>query len=994
MIPGVSMRPDGGSYVFVSYASVDRERVLGVANALMGAGVGVWLDQADIPGGSSYGPEIAAGIQGCGAVTLMCSAASLASRNVRQEIQLAWRYGRPILPLLLEPVTFPDDLSYWLEGAQWIEVLQRTPEEWLPAALRALAIVGVVEAPASSRTGPAGPVAVAPAPAVGNLPVLGGLVGRVQEIAQVRSLAANNRLVTLTGPGGTGKTRLAVEVALRLAEGFPDGAWLVELAAETDSALVPAAILATLGGQAEPGESDLDALTRHLAASTTLLILDNLEQLTGIGAILERLLDACPGLTVLATSRVPLRAAGEWAFAVPPLETPDPSHLPSLPELAGNPAVRLFVDAARAARPDFALSAANAPSVAAICAHLDGLPLAIELAAARVRLLPPPALLARLGSRLNVLTRGGGSAASPRQQTMRATIAWSYDLLDAAEQTVFRRLAVFAGGCTLDAAEAVAGGQGYRPEGDKADALRHVRGTALRAEGERGREDETISPSVSPSPPQSVSFVPLSPAGLSSSVVDALDALLDHGLVRPDPSGDEEQPRVRMLETIREFALETLVAGGEESAARWAHADHFLAVAEAAVPDITGAPQTRVLSQLEADHDNLRGAFSWLNREPVDRAADQALRLGAALYRFWQVRGHLNEGRRLLETALARTPSTAVSPKVYADGLEGAGALADTQGDHERAAELHGKALAIRRESGDRRGAARSLDNLGIAAESRGDFATALALYEEALAERKEIGDERDIAISLHQLSYLALLQEELERAETLATDSLAHFRRAGDTKGVATALQNMAMLTSRRGDFGRAATLYEENLSLWRTLGDVHSIAFALVNLGRAIGLSGDPQRGMTSIEEAVPIFRDLGDTPSAAWALWALGHAWAASGDLDRAESLFAEALALNRPAGDQIGIIECLEGLGIVACSRGDAITGLPLIAAADALREEIGVPLPALQRPSYDAGLAAARAALDPATFAAAWAMGRVMSLDQAISEVAEITVPRR
>ncbi len=390
MIPGVSMRPEGGAYVFVSYASVDRERVLGIAQTLMGAGVGVWLDQADIAGGTSYGPEIAAGIQGCGAVTLMCSAASLASRNVRQEIQLAWRYGRPILPLLLDPVTFPDDLSYWLEGAQWIEVLQRTPEEWLPAALRALAIIGVVESQAGSRPGPAGPVAVAPAAAVGNLPMLGGLVGRSQEIAQVRSLAANNRLVTLTGPGGTGKTRLAIEVALRLAEGFPDGAWLIDLAAETDPALAPAAILETLGGQAGPGESDLDALTRHLASRTTLLILDNLEQLPGIGPILDGLLEACPSLSLLATSRVPLRAAGEWAFAVPPLETPDPNHLPPLPDLAAIPAVRLFVDAARAAKPDFALSAANAPSVAAICAHLDGLPLAIELAAARVRLLPPP----------------------------------------------------------------------------------------------------------------------------------------------------------------------------------------------------------------------------------------------------------------------------------------------------------------------------------------------------------------------------------------------------------------------------------------------------------------------------------------------------------------------------------------------------------------------------------------------------------------------------
>ncbi len=450
---------------------------------------------------------------------------------------------------------------------------------------------------------------------------------------------------------------------------------------------------------------------------------------------------------------------------------------------------------------------------------------------------------------------------------------------------------------------------------------------------------------------------------------------------------------MRMLETIREYALETLSADGEEPAARLAHAEYFLAVAEAAVPDITGAPQARVLARLEADHDNLRSAFAWLNSEPVDQSPNQALRLGAALSRFWLVRGHLSEGRRLLDAALDRTPSDAVSPEVYADALEGAGALADTQGEHVRAEALHREVLVIRREAGDRRGAARSLDNLGIAAEGRGDFAAARDLYEEALALRREIGDNRDIAVSLHQMSYLALLQEELDRAETFAVESLAYFRRAGDTRGVATALQNLAMLTSRRGDFARAATLYEENLALWRTIGDVQSSAFALVNLGRAIALDGDPQRGMASIEEAVPLFRDLGDTPSTAWALWALGHAWAAAGDLDRATALFAEALSLYRPTGDQIGIVECLEGLGIVACTRGDALGGVPLLAAAEAQRDVIGVPIPALQRPAYDESLAAARTALDASTFAAAWAMGRVMSLDQAIAEVGQVAPAR-
>ncbi len=497
-------------HVFVSYASPDHARVLPLVAALERAGIPVWLDRTGIPGGANYGPEIVAAIRESGALLVCCSAAAFASRNVRQEVALAWKHERPILPLLLERATVPDDLAYWLEAAQWVEVLDRPERDWLPEVLHGLVRAGVAVAPPPrdappSSTDTPGPIRL-PTP-------LTALLGRDAEVRQVVGLLASHRLVTLTGPGGVGKTRLAIEAARAAAPAFPDGVVFVDLAPLRDPALVLPAIAQVLEVREAPGIPLDRALAAALGERRLLLVLDNLEQVVAAAAGIAALLTACPQLVVLATSRAALAVRGERILPVEPLPLPDEGEAPA--DLAASPAVRLFAERADEARPGFGLTAANAPTVAAICARLDGLPLAIELAAARVKLLAPEALLAKLASRLPLLTSGARDLPD-RQRTLRGAIAWSHDLLSKDEQALFRRLAVFAGGFTLEAADAV----------------------------------------VNPD------------AGFET--MDVLAALVDESLVRQEHTTGE--PRFRMLETVREFAAERLAgerrARGDSTGAR------------------------------------------------------------------------------------------------------------------------------------------------------------------------------------------------------------------------------------------------------------------------------------------------------------------------------------------------------------------------------------------------------------------------------------------
>ncbi|HET8850938.1 MAG TPA: adenylate/guanylate cyclase domain-containing protein, partial [Ktedonobacteraceae bacterium] len=520
----------------------------------------------------------------------------------------------------------------------------------------------------------------------GSLPVQPTpLIGREQEVVTTGQLLRREdvRLVTLTGPGGTGKTRLGIQVAAGLSDVFADGVYFVSLAPISDAMLVLPAIAKTLGIRDGIGQSLSARLAEVLLKKQVLLLLDNFEQVVGAAPQVADLLSTCPQLKVLVTSREVLHVRAEHEFAVPPLELPDPAHLSELAAIARAPSVALFLQRAQAVKPEFRLTITNARAVAEICVRLDGLPLAIELAAARMKLLSPQVLLTRLGRRLAMLT-GGSRDVPARQQTLRNTIEWSYQLLNAWEQRLFRRLSVFVGGCTLLAAEAVC---------------------TLPDDGE-------------------------------GEVLDGVASLIDKSLLkRMEQAGEgSEEPRLLMLETIREYGLEVLAARGEEEIALRAHADYFMQFAEEAEPALKGPQLVMWLERLEREHDNLRAALQWALE---GGRAEMALRLGTALERFWVVRGHRNEGRAFLERALAG--SAGVTPYVRAKALLAAARLAFIQSNYDQGEVLAQESLALFQELGDRRGIALSLDRLGMAAWRRGNFTAARVLMEEDLALFREV---------------------------------------------------------------------------------------------------------------------------------------------------------------------------------------------------------------------------------------------------------------
>jgi predicted ATPase len=604
------------------------------------------------------------------------------------------------------------------------------------------------------------------------------------------------------------------------------------------------------------------------------------------------------------------------------------------------PAVALFARRAREARPDFALTGVNRAAVVEICRRLDGLPLAIELAAARVRLLPPPELAARLHRPLAVLT-GGPRDAPARQQTIRATIAWSHDLLSPAEQDLFARLSVFAGGFTLEGAEFLGSRGGGGPE--------------------------VAASSSAPSAP--------------ADTLELVSSLFDQSLLRRTEAADGT-PRLGMLETIREFARERLDASGESEAVRGRHAAFFLALAEMAAPELTGAEQGAWLDRLETEHDNLRAALATL-----EAAGDRAggLRLAGGLWRFWWIRGHLSEGRRWLERAVAG--GEGVEPALWARALDGAGALAEAQGDLAVATARHGAALAFWRGIEDRGGETRALHNLGIVADKAGDPAGAVRLYEEALALAREDGDRAAIAGCLANLGFVALDQGDHRRAAASFQESLGLYRELGDRRNLSYVLGNVGVLTFLEGDYRRAAAIQEETLALAHELGDQQGIAEALADLGHAVQRLGELDRAETLYADALDRYRELGDQSGIAFALTHLGRLAQQRSDPGRAESLLREGFALAWRIGEKVAVAEAIEGLASVACDRGDASRCARLLGAAEALRETIGVPLPAVHEGEIERCVAAARAALGEAAFTAALDEGRSQVPEQAVAAVA-------
>jgi len=694
---------------------------------------------------------------------------------------------------------------------------------------------------AATRTYPAGRTNL-PAPS-------SSFVGRAWEVAEIGEMLAAARLVTLTGPGGCGKTRLALGVATTRVAAHPDGVWLVELAALTRGSsggapLVAQAVAAALGVGEQPGQPLLATLSRFLESRDLLLVLDNCEHLIGACATLAAaLLAACPRLRLLATSREGLRVHGEHTYPVPPLTAPDPAHLPPLEQLATYEAVQLFLERAQARRPELRLTAANAGAVVQICARLDGLPLAIELAAARVGVLPVEGVAARLNDRFLLLT-GGPRTALPRQQTLRAALDWSWELLAANERTLLSRLSVFADGCTLEAAEAVWWGDGLE-------------------------------------------------AGL---VLDGLGGLVDKSLVQLDEREDSA-PRYRLLETVHQYATERLAGKGERAATRDRHLAHFLALAEEALPALESVEQGAWLARLDREHDNMRGALTWADESG---AADTVLQLAGALGHFWRWRGHYAEGQGWLEAALGGTHGR---PEYRARALDGAGGVAHAQGDFARAVAWNEEALALRRSLGDRSSVADSLIALGSIAENQGDFARAATLFGESLALCRDVGDRRAISGALNALGWLMVCTSENERAVSLLEEALMLKRTLGDRAGISHSLNQLALVASQRGEHLRATVLQEECLALNRELGNTYGIADVLNNMGRAACWRGDHERAAVRFAESLRLSNESGARAGVMISLELLGRTGIASGQCGWAAQLCGAAQALREVLGARI-------------------------------------------------------------------------------------------
>jgi predicted ATPase len=720
-----------------------------------------------------------------------------------------------------------------------------------------------------------------------------GFVGREKEIAAAHELLLREdlRLLTITGPGGIGKTRLAIQVASGLIERFPGGIHFVPLSSLRDPELIPSAIVQAMGIRETAGQTPLQILNENLqdpSRGPILLLLDNFEHLMQAAPMVAGLLSLGPNLKILVTSRGALHVYGEHEFPVPPLAMPDSQATPTVSALSQFPAVALFVQRAVAAKPDFELNRENAPAVIEICARLDGLPLAIELAAARVKVLSPSSMLTRLASRLQLLT-GGSRDLPQRQQTLRAAMDWSHDLLTPAEQKLFRRLSVFVGGCNLEGVEAVCD-----PRGD-----------------------------------------------LDVDLLDGMASMVDKSLLQRIERGQGES-RFMMLETIREYALEKLEASGEKPLTKRTHAAYCLVLAEEEATEQSGAEVAEWLERLGLEHDNFRAALEWLT-ETGD--AEWGLRLGAALFRYWEMRENFAEGRDRLGKLL-KLPGAVARTKARSRALFAAGVLAVEQGDYAATDALIGESLDIARQLDDKQGIAVCLNALAVNARDRGDIAVARSLFEESLVQWRELDDQKAVARALSNLANVVKLQGDYARARSLYAECHSIFRALGDRTGVAWSMNHEGDVARDQGDSAGARVLYEQGLSIFRELDDRWGIAGTLADLG-----------SLAREQQNYPV-----------------------------AHSLHQESIKIFRELDHKRGIARLLECFACSAAAQLEAQRSLRLAGAAAALRQNIGAPLTPAEQVKLEASLDPPRQALTNTAGVTAWLEGWALPVEKAVEEV--------
>ena len=665
-------------------------------------------------------------------------------------------------------------------------------------------------------------------------------VGREREILEVKRTLSATRLLTLTGTGGSGKTRLALEVARDLVGSYADGVWLIELAPLSEPELVIQEVAGTLGVQERPGLHLLESLLDTLGDKEMLLLLDNCERLIDAAAHLtSSLLDSCPRMRVLATSREHLGVMGESIWLVPSLSMPGAQQTPTVEELEGYESARLFADRASMRHPDFELRPENARAVAQICARLEGIPLAIELAAARVGLLSAEQIADRLGHSPKLLT-GGERTADLRHHTLRATLDWSFELLGGTEQALFRRLSAFAGGFTPEAAESV---------------------------GTGGSIDE-------------------------EDILELLSMLVGKSLVVVEESW-ERGARFRLLEPVRQYAWEKLRSSGEGEAAWRRHAEFFLALAEEAEPELKGPRQVEWLDRLQTEHDNLRAALSW----SLERGIDLGPRIASALSLFWYTRGYLSEGRTYLEAVARRGVAPAT---VHAKALYGLGWIAEPQGDYERARTAYEESLKLYRRSGDKSGVANALGDLGALALARGDYGQATSLLEESLMLHRELGSREDVIGILDSLGVLASAKGDQEQSIAFLSEAVAMSRGTGNVRRTATSLGNLGFTTLVHGEPEKATALLDESLALFREIGDSSNIAISLMISALAALTQGDHGRVQALGGETLKLLQKAQDKQHIADCLGIMASAAGARGSAKRAARLWGAAEALREEIG----------------------------------------------------------------------------------------------